>query len=380
MLPGPSSITNEFSSIWKSFIPFPSYQVFQRGAYFSVEVMPGALAVISLNTMYFYDSNKAVRGCEYKDPGDAGNLEFDWLEVQLNTFRSRNMKVWISGHIPPSFETYFPECYVRYVELSLRFQDTILGHLYGHKNADHFYFIQADDLELWDDPKASSKEGLFETIIDNFSHIPNMWKVDNAHYAVINVSPSVVPNPYLPSFRIFSYNITGVRSATRDKEHLRTMKNRTPKHGDKKQLCKRKEYKDTWKCRLQEPWNADEEAPSRSNTLWSPLGYAQYFIPGIASANATHPPKFKLEYLTFDPAALHPQNNETGFHYSVPLRNLPRSLRNSTITESKYAPYRMKDLTIPSWISLARELAKPKRKKLRKRFKKYMFMGGKEGD
>jgi endopolyphosphatase len=32
--------------------------VFQRGAYFSVEVIPNALAVISLNTMYFYDSNK----------------------------------------------------------------------------------------------------------------------------------------------------------------------------------------------------------------------------------------------------------------------------------------------------------------------------------
>ncbi|KAF5369914.1 hypothetical protein D9758_001030 [Tetrapyrgos nigripes] len=27
------------------------------GAYFSIEVVPNALAVISLNTMYFYDSN-----------------------------------------------------------------------------------------------------------------------------------------------------------------------------------------------------------------------------------------------------------------------------------------------------------------------------------
>lgn len=41
----------------------------------------------------------AVGGCEYKDPGDAGNLEFDWLEVQLEMFRSRDMKVsafWFS--------------------------------------------------------------------------------------------------------------------------------------------------------------------------------------------------------------------------------------------------------------------------------------------
>jgi endopolyphosphatase len=147
-----------------------------------------------------------------------------------------------------------------------------------------FYFVQADDLKLWEDPKASSKEGLFRTLIDNFSNIPKMSKLDHDNYGVVNVAPSVVPNPYLPSFRIYSYNITGVKSAIQDigsAEYLRTTKDRTPKHhrgenaGDKQKLCKEKEYKDTWKCRLQEPWNADEEAPSRSNTLWSPLGYTQ---------------------------------------------------------------------------------------------------------
>jgi len=63
-----------FSSIWKSFIPFPSYQVFQRGAYYSVEVIPDAIAIISLNTMYFYDSNKGTFGppiAGYSDDGGA---------------------------------------------------------------------------------------------------------------------------------------------------------------------------------------------------------------------------------------------------------------------------------------------------------------------
>ena len=41
-------------------MPFPSYQVFQRGGYFSVEVIPDSVAVISLNTMYFYDSNTGM--------------------------------------------------------------------------------------------------------------------------------------------------------------------------------------------------------------------------------------------------------------------------------------------------------------------------------
>jgi len=46
------------NSIWRNFIPFESFQVFQRGGYFAVDVVPDQLAVVSLNTLYFYDSNK----------------------------------------------------------------------------------------------------------------------------------------------------------------------------------------------------------------------------------------------------------------------------------------------------------------------------------
>lgn len=65
--------------------------------------------------------------------------------------------------------------------------------------------------------------------------------------------------------------------------------------------------------------------------------------------------------------------------YPFPLRNLPGSLRNATVSESKYAPYGMKDLTIGSWMELARRLGDGKHgKKLRKRFKRYMYFGGDE--
>ena len=80
------------------------------------------MAVISLNTMYFYDSNKgelnlarfllypiliscgtAITGCVYKEPDDPGNLQFDWLEVQLDMYRRRGMQVrsflWITRAI-----------------------------------------------------------------------------------------------------------------------------------------------------------------------------------------------------------------------------------------------------------------------------------------
>lgn len=57
--------------IWKQFIPFPYHQVFQRGAYYSTEVIPGSVAAISLNTMYFYDSNKGKSRAVYFDPSNS---------------------------------------------------------------------------------------------------------------------------------------------------------------------------------------------------------------------------------------------------------------------------------------------------------------------
>ncbi|KAF5387835.1 hypothetical protein D9615_000419 [Tricholomella constricta] len=388
MTPGPNRITNEFSQIWETFIPFPYHQVFQRGAYFSVEVIPNKVAAISLNTMYFYDSNKAVGGCGFKDPSDPGNLQLDWLEVQLNGYRSRDMQVWITGHVPPSPGNYFPDCYVRYVELSLRFQDTVLGHLFGHMNADHFAFVEAIDLEFTTEDSGNKKKyvSLYHTLLNEYSAIPTKAKdLDYGNYAVINIAPPVVPNPYLPSFRIFSYNVTGTEDGMRRPKTTgkRRHGHRRGDHGNKEAHCRSKSKRNTWKCFLNETWYSDAESPSRSNKQWTPLGYAQYYLPDLEDANKTHRPRFKLEYLTFAPRLLHPPPTADGaggeFHYPIPLQHLPAGLRDSRVMESRYAPYEMADLTIPSWVELAQKLGDAKYRKLRRRFRKYMYMGGEEG-
>ncbi|KAF7355326.1 RFX-type winged-helix domain-containing protein [Mycena sanguinolenta] len=342
-------ITSEFSSIWKAFIPFPYLQIFQRGAYYAVEVIPDAVAVISLNTMYFYDSNKAVGGCAFKDREDAGNLEFDWLEVQLKGFRARGMQVWLSGHVPPSSGNYFPECYVRYVELALRFQDTIVGHLFGAK---------ASDLEIFEPAKAKNNNDLFDALIADFAAMPKPKDIDYHDYAVINVSPSVVPNPYLPSFRVFSYNITGTASSFKD----RKPGHRRGSSKDKRKQCKLDMYRETWKCQLNETWHSDPESPSRSNRLWTPLGYAQYYIPHLEEGNKTHKPSFKLEYVTYPAEAL---GGKEGFH-PVPPKNLPSTLKN------RHTAYGLEDMTIGSWVALARRMSNSK--KLSALFKKNMYM------
>ncbi|KAI1786520.1 Metallo-dependent phosphatase-like protein [Ganoderma leucocontextum] len=404
MMPGPNSITSEFSSIWRAFVPFPAYQVFQRGGYFSVEVIPNSLAVISLNTMYFYDSNAAVGGCESSNPQDPGNLQFDWLDVQLELFRSRKMQVWLSGHVPPSSRNYFPECYVRYVELSMRYQDTILGHLYGHMNVDHFFLLDAEQLARPRNKSVASNEGastfkskkkeLYKTLMQEFSDLPRYENLDHDNYGVVNVAPPVVPT-YLPSFRIFTYNTTGelyepghLGEDEQPGRRRRSMKDLADS------LCADEAYENTWRCKLSKPWHSNPRSPSRTNRLWTPLGYAQYYLPDLDAADEKHRPKFKLEYLTFQASALHPPAageasaaedvDETAvaaarqFNWPIPKRHLPRSLQNSTTTKSKkFAPYSLEDLTIPSWTALGTRLGRNKGK-LRQRFKEFMYMGGGE--
>lgn len=92
-------------SIWGPYIPGSLYHTFARGAYFSAEVIPSTLAVISMNTLYFYDSNSVVDGCppERKSgKDDPGTEQLQWLEAQLDMYRDRGMQVWVMGHVPPT--------------------------------------------------------------------------------------------------------------------------------------------------------------------------------------------------------------------------------------------------------------------------------------
>lgn len=115
---------------------------------------------------------------------------------------------------------------------------------------------------------------MYDSLINDFGDLPKKGKTDHDDYGVVNVSPSVIPNPYLPSFRIYTYNITHAEENAHVTKKKRKHGHRRGK-GNKAELCKKKAYKNSWRCRLDKPWHSNPEAPSRINTLWSPLGYAQ---------------------------------------------------------------------------------------------------------
>ncbi|KAG0293872.1 Endopolyphosphatase [Linnemannia gamsii] len=142
---GPNRILQHFSDIWSKFIPESQYHTFQHGGYYASEVVPGKITVVALNTLYFFNQNAAVDGCDDED--EPGTDQMDWLEVELESLRRRKMTAYLTGHVPPARKSYSPTCFVRYTDIALRFQDVIVGHLFGHANIDHFIILSQSTLK-----------------------------------------------------------------------------------------------------------------------------------------------------------------------------------------------------------------------------------------
>ncbi|KEI37912.1 uncharacterized protein L969DRAFT_51759 [Mixia osmundae IAM 14324] len=222
MFSGPSRVTEGIAAAWHKFVPEGDFHVFQRGAYFSREVIPGRLVVASLNTLYFYDSNKAVDGCPISKHGvvDPGTLELDWLEAQLGIWRARGLQVYLSGHVPPSPGNWYELCYHRYAELAISFQDIIVGQLYGHMNVDHWFWFDSSEILTLDERLAVQNatihrqsdheigvRSIDEDLLSDYKDLPKYRKLDLDDYSIVTVSPSIIPT-YLPALRIFTYNVS----------------------------------------------------------------------------------------------------------------------------------------------------------------------------
>ena len=107
----------------------------------------------------------------------------------------------------------------------------------------------------------------------------------------------------------------------------------------------------------------------------------KFYIPHLDEYPKNERPQFRLEYMTYDISVL-----DASSDYPVPHHLLPAELRNaSAFVVGKMAqpsprdikdlaPYALPDLTIDSWLWLARRLGSGKHRKLRKRFGGYMYM------
>lgn len=150
LYPGPNNWLNWYADIWRHFIPFDQQDTFKLGGWFSVEVVPNSLAVLSLNTMYMFDRNSAVDGCAV--PSEPGYKHMEWLRVELQRLRDRRMKAILIGHVPPartdSKHNWDETCWHKYNLWLRQFRDVIVGSFYGHMNIDHFLVHDTEAIDM----------------------------------------------------------------------------------------------------------------------------------------------------------------------------------------------------------------------------------------
>lgn len=261
---GPNTWTKAYLNIWRKFIPEEQRHGFATGGWFFVEVIPNKLAVLSLNTLYFFDSNSAVDGCAEKS--EPGYQHMEWLRIQLHFLRQRGMKAILMGHVPPartgSKRSWDETCWQKYTLWMHQFRDVVVGSLYGHMNIDHFIL---QDIEDVDDSSAGPSRSALDDVFTiqsaseyltelrtGWSHLPDPTKAKHRRitggpqktasnvssdrerkrhlmrtkrrenkyvkkiggpwaerYSISLVSPSIVPN-YFPTLRVFEYNISSI--------------------------------------------------------------------------------------------------------------------------------------------------------------------------
>ena len=421
MLPGPNKWTSNYLKVWRKFIPEEQRHAFSTGGWFSVEVIPNRLSVFSLNTMYFFEHNTAVDGCAGRS--EPGFLQMEWLRIQLQFLRNRGMKAILIGHVPPartdSKLLWDETCWQKYTLWLQRYRDVIVGSLYGHVNIDHFLLQDSKDISskaLRGDSKYISRTALDDefTIQSSadyltelragWSQIPNAPKTKSKssygsgigyfndlfesitrkkqkktdedkflekiggewaeRYTVSLVSPSVVPN-YLPTLRVFEYNISGIESfpATavypekmtleeaeahctdeNQDEPIETARERRNGKGKKKKPKKPKKPDFTVP---KPPSKAAPPGPAYSPQTLSWLGYQQYYA-NLTRINDDFEQNQDVDEEKWHHGKHYGKNPQKGKmrHHKKFKYEIEYNTRNDSV-------FGLKDLTVRSYMDLA---------------------------
>lgn len=373
--------TREFYKIWKNFIPQSQLHVFNKGVYFFKEVIPGNLAVISLNTLYLFKSNPLVDNCDSKK--QPGHELFLWLGYVLKELRKQNMKVWLTGHVPPNEKNYDISCWRKYVAWTHEYRDVIIGGLYGHMNIDHFipldsnkayksikkefkisnlvldeeedehidvednnsnYFASFGEYQIKKNFETqggvpNNKVGYMESLRRDLYAKVKGKKKSGAHlerYSIAHVGSSIVPT-FNPGFRIWEYNISDVSKFNQPFswdsffmkiDHLIENLEVDDDFEISKKKKKHKKKKPDKTFPPQFPKH-NKLGPAYTPQFLSPEKYVQYYL-DLESVN----------------------KGDKHFEYEIEYK-------------SNEDPFYLPDLTVSLWLQLARNLGKPTKSKFK---------------
>ena len=423
--PGPNPWTRAYLDVWGALIPEAQRHDFDRGGWFWTEVVPGRLAVVSLNSLYFYTKNTAVDGCA--SPDQSGYEHFEWLRTQLQLLRKRGLKVILMGHVPPARtenkQSWDESCWQKYTLWTHQFRDILVGSVWGHANNDHFILQDFEDVSKkglrgdFDSQRAQARSEIsVQRTTDYLNELREKWaklptppeEQDGSRHDVVRskkrrkdddekrnkkkkffkkiggpwaerytvdlVSPSMIPN-YFPTLRIVEYNVTGaasvpqgqaaaVGSATEDLEKRTGCGTRPLPPGIKISCKVEKEPTQTTKRGFKKPKDPSETAPpgpAHSPQTFSFLSYQQLYA-NLTTLNNDFDDNQDVED-SVDASSWHDGKHPD----EVPKSNETSPPREFTF-EVEYntrndSTYYLPDLTVRSWLGLAARIGKFKPEK-----------------
>lgn len=215
--------------------------------------------------------------------------------------------------------------------------------------------------------RVSIAKFLHQDLLSTYEGLPRKSKMKLQDYMIIHTVPSVIPT-FLPGIRIWNYNVSNpqdayvpqsnvMQSTSLNAEDLGSQLWRTGSaafqsvmgftnsakdaavHMMKK---KRKKHRKKKKPAPRLPRYFSADSPSRRNRYLSPLGYTQYYLPIDKHDN----PDWLIEYTSYASSKSH--------------LYLPTPMQPNSSTTALHASYGLDDLTIPSWLAMAKELTKSK--------------------
>jgi endopolyphosphatase len=416
---GPNTWTRAYSQLWRQFIPESQQHSFQQGGWYYVEVIPHKLAVFSLNTMYFFDSNAAADGCSVRS--EPGFQQMEWLRIQLQFMRDRGMKAILIGHVPPvrqEAKTSWDEtCWQKYTLWTRQFRDVIVSSHYGHFNYDHFMLQDFRQLKKGTKKgrmhasamKSSNEEDDISPLVktDYFIQLRNEWsglpspptraktswldtvlggkkkksakkefkkaqrkylrKIGGKHaerFSASFVGASVVPNLF-PTMRVFEYNISNLDLMNT----LGAIPPPAPFEFDNSDVevarkKKKKHHKKKYKFVVPDPPAKDAgPGPAYAMQPLSLLKYTQYFanLTFINNDFANHSAEAIVKSQASDDSVEDKKWNE-GKHKGKKPHDIghtpdPKEFKYEMLYDTRDDDvYRLKDLTMPSLLGLARRI------------------------
>jgi endopolyphosphatase len=120
----PSKDTKEGWNIYRDFV---------KGGYHMRILIPDKLAVISLNTIYWFEDNQQLDDCQasWEKSKSANDLHLAWLFGKLAELKKLGMSVYLIGHVPPvtvdNQLNYKPRCFQHYLKIVGDFSSIIIG-------------------------------------------------------------------------------------------------------------------------------------------------------------------------------------------------------------------------------------------------------------